>query len=78
LFGLNNNEIQEGNYLSEKFVDDNSRIKKFNGESIYYWTRSSWESLSSIVRRIDVDGLDDVYGSAANGRSGCVPIVVLI
>ena len=78
LFGLDNNNIQEGNYLSEKFVDDNSRIKKFNGENRYYWTRSPFVVLCSNVRRVDIDGLDDAYGYASNGSDGCAPLVVLI
>ena len=73
-------ETQEGNHLSEKFVDDESRVKKFNGENRYYWTRSPFLDfeLRSNVRRVDVDGLDDCYGYASSCHNGCAPLVVLI
>ena len=73
LFGTNNNI--EGNHLSEKFVDNESRIKKFNGESIYYWTRNPWVQPNNIV-------VVSYYGYYDNSTpcyvGGCAPLVVLI
>ena len=76
LFNYRINGIQEGNYLSEKFVDDNSRIKKFNGTNSSYWIRSPWTSLAYLAKCVNDSGSDNsIY--AAN-TIGCAPLVVLI
>ena len=76
LFGVSNDGIQEGNYLSEKFADDESRIKKFNGESSQYWTRSPYTLFNAWLYYVNVQG--DVDFPLAYYVAGCAPIVVLI
>ena len=76
LFSYRINGIQEGNYLSEKFVDDNSRIKKFNGTNSSYWIRSPWTALAYLAKCVNDSGSENnIY--AAN-TIGCAPLVVLI
>lgn len=78
MFGYYINGIQEGNHLSEKFIDDESRIKKFNGTNGSYLTRSPWAEISYTVIRVHNAGGEDVLSNAYNVSNGCAPLVVLI
>jgi hypothetical protein len=75
LFGTNNNI--EGNHLSEKFVDDNSRIKKINGENRYYWMRSTYATLAFSAKLVNDNG-NFANNYANDSNIGCAPLVVLI
>ena len=77
LFGYHINGIQEGNRLSEKFVDDESRIKKFNGMNSSYWMRSPWTSLAYLAKCVNDRGSDNTTYACTN-TIGCAPLVVLI
>ena len=76
LFGYDQGGVQEGNHLSEKFVDDESRIRNSSyGLDYGYWTRSL-HCNDSAVNYCHRGGC--TFKNAYYIDSGCAPLVVLI
>ena len=74
MFGVTNNGIYEGTYLSLKFPNNNAR-KKTDLQGLY-WLRSPECTYGQMVRCIYDDGRYN-YGEAYDGGYGITPIIVL-
>ena len=78
--GLTNNS--EGNHLSVRYPDNNSRIKQGNGsDDVYfniYYTRSPYPVMkSSLVLCVTQNGASSSSNIMASGGYGIAPIIVL-
>ena len=74
--GLENNS--EGNHLSVRYPDDNSRIKQWNGSNDVYYTRSPYAFMkSSLVLCVYPSGASSFSHIMASSGNGIAPIIVL-
>lgn len=66
-FGIDS-DIEADDVHFPLYVDEKNRVKQFNKETVYWWLRSPYPSLTYYVRGVYTDGsLDDSHANNAYG-----------